>query len=254
MPVTPSPLDGQSPIGLPELVAAATGALRVLDLGCGSGRLTVALARAGASVTGADSSRATLEQARARASEAEVELELIEADFNDPLPFPEASFEAVTSRLALMVASDPVATLREASRVLTVGGRIATAIWATIAQNPWFGVPREAIAAALGAPRADFARAFGRYGGPDELATLHRAAGLCDVEARLVEAPVRVVDAATQWAAVARENGHFRRVDASLTEEERGALARELEQRLERYRDGAELVLARTVVVVTARR
>ncbi|MEO9176742.1 MAG: hypothetical protein ABI317_14610, partial [Gaiellales bacterium] len=161
---------------------------------------------------------------------------------------------AVTSRLALMVANDPVATLQEASRVLAPGGPIATVIWAMVAQNPWFDEPREAIAATLGAPRATFARAFGRYGVPGEIAELHRAAGLRDVEARLVEAPVRVADAATQWATLARENGHFRRVDASLGDEERGALARELEQRLERYRDGADLVLARTIVLVTARR
>ena len=51
------------PFGVAELLAAVAGAGRVLDLGCGSGRLTVALARAGAAVTGIDTSRERLEQA-----------------------------------------------------------------------------------------------------------------------------------------------------------------------------------------------
>ncbi|HXV95205.1 MAG TPA: class I SAM-dependent methyltransferase, partial [Gaiellaceae bacterium] len=66
---------GQLPFGAHELLAAVAGAGRVLDLGCGSGRLTLALARAGAAVTGLDTSRERLEQARRRAGEGGVELE-----------------------------------------------------------------------------------------------------------------------------------------------------------------------------------
>ena len=52
---------------------------------------------------------------------------------------PTASFDAVTSRLALMAADDPVATLRELRRVLEPGGRLVTVLWASPAENPWFG-------------------------------------------------------------------------------------------------------------------
>src|SRR5262249_39011163 len=44
------------PFGGAEIVSAVAGARRVLDAGCGSGRLTVALALAGAEVTGIDTS------------------------------------------------------------------------------------------------------------------------------------------------------------------------------------------------------
>ena len=156
----------------------------MLDAGCGSGRLTLALAQAGAEVTGIDTNAKQLAEARRRAEAAGVELTLLEADFDGELPFADGSFDAVTSRLALMAAGDPVGALRELRRVLEPGGRLVTVLWASPAENPWFAVPREAIATVLGAERAAFARAFGKLGDPDEAAAAHRAAGLVDVEAR----------------------------------------------------------------------
>ena len=149
------------PFGAAEILAAVPGAARVLDAGCGSGRLTVALATAGASVTGIDTNAGQLAETKRRAAEAGVALTLLEADFNAMLPFADASFDAVTSRLALMAASDPVATLRELRRVLEPGGRLVTVLWGSPGENPWFAEPRAALGAVLGPERAAFARAFG---------------------------------------------------------------------------------------------
>lgn len=240
------------PFGTSEILAAVAGARRVLDVGCGGGRLTVSLAQAGAEVTGIDTSAERLEQARRRAGDAGVELRLLEADFNAPLPLADASFDAVTSRLALMAADDPVATLRELRRVLEPGGRLVTVVWASLADNPWFAVPREAVAAVLGNERASFARAFGRLGDPDEAAAVHRAAGLHDVEACLLRERRVAADAADYWQGLARENGHFRRVAAALGDAERAALAGEVEARLAPYREEDHLALPRTLVLVTA--
>ena len=215
------------PFGAAEILTAAAGAQRILDAGCGSGRLTVALAEAGADVTGIDTNVAQLEQARVRAEEAGVGLTLLEADFNAALPFADGSFDAVTSRLALMAAADPVATLQESGRVLEPGGRIVTVLWASPAENPWFGLPREAIATVLGSERAAFARAFGKLGDPEEAAAVHRAAGLDDVEAVRVRGSREAPDAASYWKELAAENGHFRRVAAGLGESEADELARE---------------------------
>jgi SAM-dependent methyltransferase len=242
------------PFGVPELLEAARGAGRVLDAGCGSGRLTVQLALAGAEATGLDSSAARLGEARARAEAAGVELRLVEADFDEPLPFPDASFDAVTSRLALMIARDPAATLGELRRVLVPDGRLATAIWASLDENPWFAAPRAAIAAVLGAERARFARAFGKLGDPEEAAAAHRAAGLRDVEAHLLREVAPAADARAHWEALARENGHFRRADAELDEVRREAVVAEVAARLERYRGEGGLAVPRTLVLVTARR
>src|SRR5688572_28802377 len=101
-----------APFGVPEIVAAVRGASSVLDAGCGSARLTHALAEAGVGdVVGIDTSAERLAQGRERTAGTRVRL--LEADFDDPLPFPDDRFGAAVSRLALMIATDPVATLRE---------------------------------------------------------------------------------------------------------------------------------------------
>jgi SAM-dependent methyltransferase len=242
------------PFGAAEIVAAVAGAERVLDAGCGSGRLTVALAQARAAVTGFDTNTGQLEEAARRASDAGVALTLREADFNDALPFADASFDGVVSRLSVMAAIDPVATLRELGRVLEPGRRIVTALWASPAENPWFAAPRESIGVVLGAERAAFARAFGKLGDPEEAAAAHRAAGFVDVGAVLLRGSRSAPNAAAYWTELSAENGHFRRIEAVLSDDERDALVAELDQRFAPFRETDQLSLPRTMVLVRARR
>lgn len=242
------------PFGCGEILAAVAGARRMLDAACGGGRLTVALALTGADVTGFDTNASQLELARGRAEAARVELTLVEADFNGTLPFADSSFDAVVSRLALMAADDAGSTLRELRRVVEPEGRLASLLWASPDENPWFAEPREAIRTVLGPERAMFAHGFGKMGTPEEAAAVHREAGLADVEARYLRGTREEAGAAAYWQQLATENGHFRRVAASLGDEEREALVAEVERRLAPYRAGDGLVLPRTMVLVTARR
>ena len=64
---------------LVELLQLPEGAA-VLDIGCGTGRHAVELARAGYAVTGIDLSGGMLREARAAAEQAGVDLELVRAD------------------------------------------------------------------------------------------------------------------------------------------------------------------------------
>jgi SAM-dependent methyltransferase len=240
------------PFGCAEILAATDGAERVLDAGCGSGRLTVALALTGAAVTGVDTNGSQLEVARGRAEAAAAELTLLEADF-DALPFADDSFDAVVSRLAVMASDDAVATLRQLARVLEPGGRLVTVLWASPDENPWFGKPREAIAAVLGPERAAFGRAFGKLGDPEAAAAAHREAGLTDVVAMRLHELRAAPNASAYWQELSEENGHFRRIAASLDDTQRAALAAEVEARLAPYREGDHLSLPRTLVLVRAR-
>jgi ubiquinone/menaquinone biosynthesis C-methylase UbiE len=245
-----------TPFGVAEIIAAVADAGSVLDAGCGSARLTVALAEAGAAeVVGIDTSPERLEQATQRLSTHALgsTVELMVADFDQPLPFPDARFAAAVSRLALMIARDPIVTLRELARVTVPGGHVVNALWAPVSETPWFALPRLAAAAVLGPSRADYARAFGRIGDPNEAAELHRAAGLADVRAQTLRQTLDFQDAAALWTWMTRENGHVRRLDAALTTAERTAVLEELAGLAVAHRraDGS-LGLPRTMTLVTA--
>lgn len=247
---------GMAPFGVPEIVAAVGTARSVLDAGCGSARLTLALAEAGVEeVVGIDTSGERLGQGRARLAEHRMgeRVTLMEADFDRALPFPDDRFGAAVSRMALMIAADPIATLRELRRVTAPGGRVVTALWAPVDENPWFALPRSAAATVLGEGRANYARAFGRLGHLDEAAAIHRAAGLSDVRAQALRETLEVADAAGLWDWMVRENGHVRRLDAHLSEAERAAALDELRELTLTHRaDDGALRLPRTLTLVTA--
>jgi ubiquinone/menaquinone biosynthesis C-methylase UbiE len=97
----------------------------VLDMGCGTGRFTVPLARSGAVVTGLDISSSMLGVARRKLRAEGLDADLREGDMAR-LPFPDGSFDVVTSMLALMHIPlvDRPAVFREVSRVLRPGGRM----------------------------------------------------------------------------------------------------------------------------------
>jgi SAM-dependent methyltransferase len=62
------------------LEEAGKSGRRVLELACGSGRLTIPIAQSGIEIIGADLSRSMLETARAKAHRAGVEIQFVEAD------------------------------------------------------------------------------------------------------------------------------------------------------------------------------
>jgi SAM-dependent methyltransferase len=242
------------PFGVSEILAAAGWPESALDIGCGSGRLTVELARRGAAATGIDTNARQLEAARERAGRAGAEVTFAHGDMDEPLAFADAAFGAVTSRLSLMVARDPLATLREVARVTAPGGAVVTAVWARIEENPWFGEPRAAVAEALGPERAAFARAFGRLGEAEELADLHRRAGVADVRAYVLRDHESAADPEAYWRDLVARIGHYTRLDAALTPDERARLQDSLARRLEPFHADDGLRLPRAMVIVSARR
>lgn len=98
---------------------------RVLDVGCGTGRLAVALAERGARVWGVDSSEEMLRQARA-AGGRNIGLKLGRAE---TLPFKDAWFERAVLRTVVHLVDRPRAFL-ELARVLAPGGRAVIATFA----------------------------------------------------------------------------------------------------------------------------
>lgn len=88
----------------------------VLDVGTGTGRGAIALARRGAVVTGVDASAEMLEVARRRAAEAGVEVTFSREDAHR-LPFDDGAFDAVICLRVLMHTPDWRQSLSELCRV-----------------------------------------------------------------------------------------------------------------------------------------
>jgi SAM-dependent methyltransferase len=95
---------------------------RTLDIGCGEGRVGVALRQAGHRVVGVDLSPALAEAARGAGAYDEV----VEADAA-ALPFPDAAFDLVVAFMSLQDMDDAAGVVREAARVLTDDGRMVAA-------------------------------------------------------------------------------------------------------------------------------
>jgi SAM-dependent methyltransferase len=115
--------------------AGRNGEERVLDLGCGTGTYSVALAERGFNVVGLDFAPGMLRRARAKARAAgwtgndrpkgrSGGMALERADFNRPLPFADATFDAALSVYTLHCAADPGVFLAEVRRVLKPSGRL----------------------------------------------------------------------------------------------------------------------------------
>lgn len=162
----------------PRVVDAARirPAHRVLDVACGTGALTRAAAsRAGpgGAVTGLDLNPGMLAVAARLSPLIQWQQGTAEA-----LPFPDQSFDAVVSQFGLMFFPDPAAALREMMRVLVPGGRLAVAVWASLADTPAYAAEVALVDRLAGAAAADALRAPFVLGEPERLARLCRAAGI----------------------------------------------------------------------------
>lgn len=111
---------------LAQLLPAAPA--RVLDVGAGTGFLSLAVARLGHHVTAVDVSPRMLEQLSASAGREGLTIETVCATAHEP---PAGPFDAVVERLALWTLPDPAAALAAWRQVTVPGGRLVVveSIW-----------------------------------------------------------------------------------------------------------------------------
>jgi 2-polyprenyl-3-methyl-5-hydroxy-6-metoxy-1,4-benzoquinol methylase len=111
-------------VGIAEFLGDLRGK-RVIEYGCGLGKLTVLLARSGAHVSAFDLSEASIDVARRRAQMTGVEERItFQIAPGEDLPYADASFDIAFGK-AVLHHLDPQAGARELARILVPGGRAA---------------------------------------------------------------------------------------------------------------------------------
>lgn len=130
---------------------AAAGARAVLDIGCGAGATTLAVARtlsARGQATGVDISDPLIAVARARAQREGLPARFIRADAQTHT-FEPASFDLMISRFGVMFFDDPVAAFANLRRAATETGQLRLVVFRAIAENPFMTTAERAAAPLL---------------------------------------------------------------------------------------------------------
>lgn len=111
------------------------GEVKVLDMACGTGDVSIALKRKGLAVVGADISENMLALARKKAPE-------IDFRYGDAseLPFADGSFDAVTIAFGIRNFDKRAQCIRELHRVLKDGGMLAIAEFSIPRNRLWRGI------------------------------------------------------------------------------------------------------------------
>jgi demethylmenaquinone methyltransferase / 2-methoxy-6-polyprenyl-1,4-benzoquinol methylase len=177
---------------------------RALDVATGTGDLAIELRARGAEVIGLDFSERMLELAREKAPG----IEFVQGNALE-LPYPAASFDAVTVGFGARNLSDLDRGLAELARVTRLGGRVVI-LEITSPQRPplswffrlWFDRAVPALGRLAGDSDAYtyLPSSVRRFPGPRELAAKLAAAGLVDVRWVLTAGGIIAIHAGTRRA------------------------------------------------------
>lgn len=165
---------------------AARPGEHILDIGCGGGQTSIALARAvapGGTVTGIDISRPLLALARRHASDAGIgNVDFTEADAQ-VADLGHARFDAAFSRFGVMFFADPAAAFANIRRSLKPAARLTFVCWQPLAENHWMRLPMEAARPLLPPMPAPDPLAPGpfAFADPARVAAILDAAGYADM-------------------------------------------------------------------------
>ena len=142
-------------------IASATPRRAVLDVGCGAGATTLAVARHprgaggagdaapdGAICVGVDISEPLIAAARARARRENTPATFICANAQTH-PLEPATFDLIVSRFGVMFFDDPVAAFANLRRAARNGGELRVIPWRSAAENPFMTTAERAAAPLL---------------------------------------------------------------------------------------------------------
>jgi SAM-dependent methyltransferase len=176
--------------------AASLGATGVLDVGCGTGATTIALARRlgpSATCTGLDVSATMIDVARERAARETPRPRFVCADAQTH-PFEPDTFDLLTSRFGVMFFGDPVAAFANLRRATAPGGALRAVVWRGPEDNPFMATAARAAADVLPEGALPQGRPTGAPGqfsfaDPDRVGTILDGGGWRDPDLEAVDLP-----------------------------------------------------------------
>lgn len=177
-----------APFGKAAIAAGAPAAgERILDIGCGAGATSFALAkRVGplGHVVGIDISAPLIARAEEiRPPDMAVTFRLADAT---AATFDDGRFDLLFSRFGVMFFDDPAAAFAHLRHALNPGGRLAFVCWRSAAENDWVRLPMDAIRQIVPPPLPPEPEAPGpfSFGDPDRVRRILTEAGFSDIAVR----------------------------------------------------------------------
>jgi ubiquinone/menaquinone biosynthesis C-methylase UbiE len=173
---------------------------RVLDIGCGAGATTLALARRlgrRGLCLGVDISAPLVAAARARAAAEQVTCAaFLQADAQTH-EFQAGAFDAVVSRFGVMFFDDPVAAFANIRRAARPAASLTFVAWRSPADNPFMTAAARAVAPLLPSMKAVDPTAPGQFAFADDarVRSILRDSGWNDVDVSALDLPGSVSEA-----------------------------------------------------------
>jgi len=232
----------------------------VLEIGCGTGALTVPLATEVGErgrVIAVDISEPMLGAARQRVGEHGLRnVTLLHGDAQ-VFDFEPAAFDLATSRMGIMFFADPVAAFRNIGGALKPSGRLVFACWAPLEENQHWLISYEIALRHLGPPAPPPAHEPGplAFGNPDYIRHVLATAGFAEIAVERAH-PTIIGGSPEEEARQALMMGPTARLieEKKPSEATRQVIAHEIEAAFVAAASSGPIRLPATIFLVAARR
>jgi SAM-dependent methyltransferase len=236
------------------------GGESVLEIGCGTGALTLPLAAAVGEhgrVVAVDISEPMLGAARQKVGERGLRNVTLHSGDAQVFAFEPAAFDVATSRMGVMFFADPAAAFRNVKGALKSGGRLVFACWAPIAENRHWLISYDVALRHLGPPAPLPTHEPGplAFGDPDYISGVLTAAEFAEIAVERAH-PTIIGGNPEEEARQALTMGPTARLIEAKNPNEatRQAIAREIEAAFIAEAAAGPIRLPATIFLVSARR
>jgi len=236
------------------------GGESVLEIGCGTGALTVPVAEAigeRGRLVAVDISEPMLAAARQRVAERGLRNVTLSHGDARVFEFEPAAFDLATSRMGVMFFADPTAAFRNIGGALKPRGHVVFACWAPLAENRHWLISYDIALRHLGPPTPPPTHEPGplAFGDPDYIRGFLAAAGFAEITVDRVH-PTIIGGSPEEEARQALLMGPTARLieEKNPAEETRETIAREIEAAFAAEANAGPIRLPATIFLVAARR